>query len=365
VTIVWKPSPEVVERANVTRLMRAHGIATEEELIERSTSDVEWFWDAAIRDLGLEFFEPYTSILDTSRGVEWATWFGEGSVNLAHNCVDRWAERTPDATAIAWEGEEGTTRRVSYRELREASDRLANGLAALGVRSLDAVGIFLPPTPEAVVAVMACSKLGAVWLPLFSGFGADAVAKRLEDAEATVLITADGFPRRGKVVPMKETADEAVAAGASIRHVIVVDRLGRTDAPWDPGRDIRWDELLASTRTGSRPLTWIPNTRCSSRTRAGPPARRRAPSTSTAGSSSRSPRRSRTRPTSDPAICCSGSPTSAGSWDRGRSSARRRSARRCSCTTARRTTRDPTGSGRWWSDTASRTSGSPPRWCAR
>jgi len=246
VTIVWRPSPEVVERANVTRLMRAHGIATEEELIERSTSDVEWFWDAAIRDLGLEFFEPSTSILDTSRGVEWATWFGGGSVNLAHNCVDRWAERTPDATAIAWEGEEGTTRRVSYRELREASDRLANGLAALGVRSLDAVGIFLPPTPEAVVAVMACSKLGAVWLPLFSGFGADAVAKRLEDAEATVLITADGFPRRGKVVPMKETADEAVDASGSVRHVIVVDRLGRTDASWDPGRDIRWDDLLAS-----------------------------------------------------------------------------------------------------------------------
>src|SRR4249920_2749090 len=101
VTIVWRPSPEVVERANVTRLMRAHGVATEEELIERSTSDVEWFWDAAIRDLGLELYEPYTSILDTSRGVEWATWFGGGSVNLAHNCVDRWAERTPDATAIA------------------------------------------------------------------------------------------------------------------------------------------------------------------------------------------------------------------------------------------------------------------------
>jgi acetyl-CoA synthetase len=136
-----------VERANVTRLMRAHGIATEVELIERSTSDVEWFWDAAIRDLGLEFFEPYSSILDTTRGIEWATWFGGGSVNLAHNCVDRWAEHTPDATAIAWEGEEGTTRRVSYRELREESDRLANGLAGLGVRPLDAVGIFLPPTP--------------------------------------------------------------------------------------------------------------------------------------------------------------------------------------------------------------------------
>ena len=246
VTIIWRPSAEVVERANVTRFMRAHGIATEEELIRRSTSDVEWFWDAAIRDLGLEFFESYSRVLDTSRGIEWATWFGGGTVNLAHNCVDRWAERTPDAAAIVWEGEEGATTRVSYRALRERSDRLANALASLGVSALDAVGIFLPPTPEAVVAVMACSKLGAVWLPLFSGFGADAVAKRLEDAQAKVLITADGFPRRGKVVPMKETADEAVASARSVRHVVVVDRIGRRDTPWDLERDLRWDDLLAA-----------------------------------------------------------------------------------------------------------------------
>ena len=207
-------------------------------------------------------------------------------MNLAHDCVDRWAERTPDATAIVWEGEEGRTRRVSYRELRERSDRLANGLAALGVAPLDAVGIFLPPTPEAVVAVMACSKLGAVWLPLFSGFGADAVAKRLEDARAKVLITADGFPRRGKLVPMKETADEAVTAVASVAHVIVVDRADR------PGhavgcleRDLRWDDLLVGARGPLRDRrAWIPNTRCSSRTRAGRPAGRRAPCTCTAGS---------------------------------------------------------------------------------
>ena len=244
-TIVWKPPPDVVERANVTRLMRAHGIATEEELIRRSTDDVEWFWDAVVRDLDLEFYEPYTSVLDASRGIEWATWFGGGSVNLAHVCVDRWAERTPDATAVLWEGEEGWTSRLSYRELRERSDRLANGLRAMGVRSRDAVGIFLPPCPEAVVAVMACSKLGAIWLPLFSGFGADAVAKRLVDAGATVLITADGFPRRGRPVPMKETADEAVSAAPSVRRVVVVERSGRPDVPWSNPRDVRWDDLLS------------------------------------------------------------------------------------------------------------------------
>ncbi|MCI0635331.1 MAG: AMP-binding protein [Actinobacteria bacterium] len=224
--------------------MRAHGIGTEQELIRRSTQDVAWFWDAVVRDLGIEFFEPYERVLDTSRGVEWATWFGGGRVNLAHNCVDRWAERTPDALALVWEGEEGEVRHVTYRELRETADRLANGLVSLGVETGDAVGIFLPMTPEAVASVMACAKLGAVFLPIFSGFGADAVAQRLADAEAKVLVTADGFPRRGRPVAMKETADAAVALAPTVERVIVVERAFRADTPWDQARDVRWDELL-------------------------------------------------------------------------------------------------------------------------
>src|SRR3990172_42825 len=208
--------------------------------------EVEWLWDAVVRALGIEFFEPYERVLDVSRGTPWATWFGGGTVNLAHDCVDRWAERTPAALAGVWEGEEGDVRRNTYAELRQTSDRLANGLASLGVEKGDAVGIFLPMTPEAVAAVMACAKLGAVFLPIFSGFGADAVAMRLADAEAKVLITADGFPRRGKTVAMKETADEAIAAAPSVRHVVVVSRGGRVDAPWTDGRDVRWDELLAA-----------------------------------------------------------------------------------------------------------------------
>ena len=244
-TIVWRPSDEYVERANVTRFMRKHGIATEDELIARSVNDIAWFWDAVVRDLGLGFARPYERVVDTSDGIEWATWFRGGLVNLAAVCVDRWAERTPDALAVIWEGEEGDVREVTYAELRRMSDRLANGLASLGVGERDAVGIFVPMSPEAVVAVMACSKLGATWLPIFSGFGADAVAKRLRDAGAKALITADGFPRRGKTVPMKETADEAVAASPTVEHVVVWSRLGRTDAPWTEGRDVRLDQLAA------------------------------------------------------------------------------------------------------------------------
>jgi len=246
VTIVWRPSQEYVERANVTRFMRTHGIATYEELLARSVGDVAWFWDAAVKDLGIEFFEPYSEVLDTSGGIEWATWFGGGSVNLAYNCVDRWAERTPDVVAVLWEGEEGEVRSVTYRELRELSDQLANGLASLGIAKGNAVGIFLPMSPEVVAAVMACAKLGAMWLPIFSGFGADAVAQRLRDAGARLLVTADGFPRRGKTVRMKEVADQAVAVCPTVEHVLVWSRLGRDDAPWTEGRDVRWDELLSA-----------------------------------------------------------------------------------------------------------------------
>jgi acetyl-CoA synthetase len=242
--IVWSPSEDYVEQANVTRLMRAHGLGSYEELVKRSQDDVEWFWEAVVHDLQIEFYEPYTQVLDESDGKPWTKWFVGGTINLAHNCVDRWAERTPDNVAIVWEGEEAPARYVTYSELQGMADRLAGGLRELGVGAGDTVGIFMPMAPETVAATLACAKLGAVYLPIFSGYAADAVATRLQDAEATVLITADGTTRRGKIVPMKETADEAVVASPSVRHVVVWARLERADLPWMEGRDHRWNDLL-------------------------------------------------------------------------------------------------------------------------
>ena len=244
--IVWRPSEEYVERANVTRFMRAHGIGSYEDLVARSQDDIEWFWDAAVRDLGIEFLHPYDRVLDTSAGIPWAKWFVGGTTNLAHNCVDKWADRTPEQIAILWEGEDGEVRRVRYRELREMADRLAHGLRSLGVGERDAVGIFMPMAPETVAATLACAKLGAVYLPIFSGYAADAVATRLADAEAKVLVTADGFLRRGAPVPMKEIADQAAASVPTVEHVVVWERLGRDETPVADGRDVRWSELLES-----------------------------------------------------------------------------------------------------------------------
>jgi acetyl-CoA synthetase len=240
VTIVWKPTEEDVERANVTRFMRAHGIESYEELVKRSQDDIEWFWDAVVQDLGIEFSKPYERVLDDSRGIEWTTWFGGGEINLAHNCVDRWARRTPDAVAILWEGEDGAVRTVTYAELRRMADGLANQLEENGIRQGDAVGIFMPMVPEACAGMFACAKLGAIFIPIFSGYAADAVATRLQDANARALITADGFYRRGQVVPMKQIADEAVAASLSVQRVIVWRRFDDADIPWDPSRDVEW-----------------------------------------------------------------------------------------------------------------------------
>jgi acetyl-CoA synthetase len=245
-SVLWTPTPEYVERANVTRFMKRHDIGGYDELVRRSVADVEWFWDAVVRDLELEFLEPYERVLNTSRGIEWATWFEGGKVNLAHQCVDRWASRSPDATAAIWEGEDCEARRWTYAELRGQTDRLARGLRSLGVGSGDAVGIFLPMALETVAAVMACSKIGAIWVPIFSGFGPDAVAARLADAGAKVLLTADGALRKGRVVPMKEIADQAADAAGGVRTMVVWGRLGTDDVPWDPSRDHDWDELVAA-----------------------------------------------------------------------------------------------------------------------
>jgi acetyl-CoA synthetase len=239
---VWEPTPDYIDNANVTRLMRAHGIDDYRALIKHSQDDVEWFWGAAVQDLGIEFFEPYEAILDASEGPQFPKWFVGGRVNLAHNCVNRHVPARANAPAIVWEGEDGATRTLTYSDLAAAVARAANGLSHLGIGEGDAVGVFMPMVPEAVVAAYACASIGAIYLPIFSGFGAPAIAARLEDARARVLITADGFWRRGQKVPMKATADEAVASVPGLEKVVVYQRFG-DGAPMGP-RDISWEDAF-------------------------------------------------------------------------------------------------------------------------
>jgi len=235
---VWRPTTEIVERANVTRLAGKHGLASYEDLLARSIEDIEWFWDAVVEDLGIDFAEPYTDVLDASRGPQWPQWFVGGHVNIASNCVHRHA-----GPAIVWEGEEGATREVSYGELSRDVSRFANALRGLGVGKGDAIGLYLPLIPEAVVALMAACHVGAIVVPIFSGFAAPAIAVRLNDAAAKLIVCADGFYRRGGIVAMKEQADEAAHLSETVEHIVVVRRTGR-DVVMTEGRDHFYDELL-------------------------------------------------------------------------------------------------------------------------
>ena len=235
---VWRPTTEIVERANVTRLAGKHGLASYEDLLARSIEDIEWFWDAVVEDLGIDFAEPYTDVLDASRGPQWPQWFVGGHVNIASNCVHRHA-----GPAIVWEGEEGATREVSYGELSRDVSRFANALRGLGVGKGDAIGLYLPLIPEAVVALMAACHVGAIVVPIFSGFAAPAIAVRLNDAAAKLIVCADGFYRRGGIVAMKEQADEAAHLSETVEHIVVVRRTGR-DVVMTEGRDHFYNELL-------------------------------------------------------------------------------------------------------------------------
>ena len=241
--VAWRPTPEYVENANVTRLMRAHGIDSIDELRRRSVEDMDWFWDAVVQDLGIEFTTPYERVMDASAGPAWTKWFIGGRVNLTHNCVDRHAASDrADRIAIIGEYEDGAVRKLTYAELKREVDAIAGGLRALGIGKGDPVAVFMPMVPEAVIAAYAVAKLGALYMPIFSGFAPSAVAARLQDAEAKAIITADGGLRRGAAALMKPSADEAVAAAPSVEHIVVLERLG-ADVPMRDGRDLTWDEL--------------------------------------------------------------------------------------------------------------------------
>jgi len=252
--IVFRPSQEMVDKANVTRFMRAHGIATYDELIERTSRENEWFWDAVTKDLGIEWFRGYSQVRDTSAGIPWTKWYVGGRLNIVHNCLDRHAKGgLRGKSALVWEGEEGAKRLFTFEALYREVNRAANALRELRVGKGDTVGIYMPMVPETVITLLACFKVGAIAIPIFSGYAPPAVAQRLHDARAKVLFTADGSVRRGKGVRIKPNADEAVAAVPSIEHVVVVRRTG-DQVPWTEGRDIWWHDLVPRQRSVARTL---------------------------------------------------------------------------------------------------------------
>lgn len=244
--IVWRPTPDYIENAHLTHFMRQYGLASFDELLQGSSQDYAWFTRAILDYLDIRFYQPYTQVVDLSAGIAWPRWCVNGKMNIVHNCLDKYPG-TPVAKrpALIWEGENGRKEVLTYAQLNRQVNRMANALRHLGLGKGDVIGLYMPMTPEIVIALLAIAKIGGIILPLFSGFGAGAIASRLTDADAAALFTADGTFRRGKPVEMKSVADEAISQLISLRHVIVLKHSG-LPADMRTGRDYWWHELIAS-----------------------------------------------------------------------------------------------------------------------
>src|SRR5215217_3399341 len=256
---VWHPSPELIAQSNLQRFIDKNHLGSYDELMRRSTADIAWFWDTMLRELGIEFYKPYSRVVDLSGGKPWPKWCVDGEMNIVHNMLDKYADTAIDnRLAIKSETEDGTARTLTYKQLRDDVNHMANALRSLGLGKGDAIGVFMPMVPEIVVAMLAIIKIGGIFLPLFSGFGAAAIVSRLNDADAKALFTAAGTYRRGKFCAMKPVADETAAQLLTIKHLIVLenDALGhaaslpsttKREADSFPYRTHSWGELLNQT----------------------------------------------------------------------------------------------------------------------
>jgi acetyl-CoA synthetase len=241
----WRPTPEIVERSNLKAFLDRCGAADVEALNRRADRDPDWFWDAVLKFGDVRFAKPYDKVRDVSRGLPWTRWCVGGTTNLVLNTLDKHrGTPTMDKPAIVWESEAGAVRAWTYAELDAESCRLAAALRQLGVGEGDVVAIYLPLLPHTVAAFYAVARLGAFTMPLFSGFGRDAIALRLTEGGAKAAITCDATLRRGKAVGMKAELDAALVRAPAVRHVVVVRNLG-ADAPMQAGRDVWWDEATA------------------------------------------------------------------------------------------------------------------------
>ncbi|MFL0289083.1 acetate--CoA ligase [Mycobacterium sp. SMC-18] len=236
----FQPDPVFAAQANATAALYQEADADRLDFWRRQGERLSWA-------------TPFTEVLDWSN-APFAKWFGDGKLNVAYNCVDRHVEAGGgDRVAIHWEGEPvGDARDITYAQLKDDVSRAANALTAMGLTAGDRVAIYMPMVPEAIVAMLACARLGVMHSVVFAGFSATALAARVEDAQAKLVITTDGQYRRGAAASLKSAVDEAVAGQPSVQHVLVVKRTG-IDVDWTQGRDVWWHEIVDSQSTEHTP----------------------------------------------------------------------------------------------------------------
>jgi acetyl-CoA synthetase len=250
---VWHPPPDLIAQSNLQRFIQKHELGSYEELMRRSTTDIEWFWETVLGDLDIQFYKPYSRVVDLTGGKPWARWCVGGEMNIVHNMLDKYAGTEVDnRIAIKSETEDGATRALTYKTLRVQTNEMAAALRSLGLGKGDAIGVFMPMVPEIVIAMLAIIKIGGIFLPLFSGFGAAAIVSRLNDAEAKALFTADGTYRRGKFCAMKQVAHEAAAQISTLKHLIVFGTAEDQQAERLPYKTHSWRDLINLSTPGSQ-----------------------------------------------------------------------------------------------------------------
>jgi acetyl-CoA synthetase len=236
---VFPPPPGFSAQAHIKSLEEY------EALYRRSIDDPESFWAEAAQEL--HWFKPWTQVLDWN--LPWAKWFVGGQTNLSYNCLDRHLSGPRrDKTAIIWEGEPGEVRRLTFAELHAEVQKFANALKSLGIKKGDRVAIYMGMTPELAIALLACARIGAVHSVIFGGFAANAIADRVNDCSAVVILTQDTSYRRGNEIQLKRTVDEALPACPTVRHVVVYRRAG-SSVTMVAGRDWWWHDLIAHAPT--------------------------------------------------------------------------------------------------------------------
>jgi acetyl-CoA synthetase len=247
---VWHPLPEYIRGSHVENVMRVMGIRLDltnpatayEEFYRRSIAEPDFFWRVTLEEIGIEWFEPFARLAGFSNGIQWPQWFPGGKLNLVHNAVFRHLKgNRAGKPAIVWEGEDGAIVRLSYGELAQQIRRAAGMLRAFGIGKGDRVGIFLPMLPETAIAALAIAHLGAIFIPIFSGYGAEAAAVRLKDSGSKILITADAFYRRGQKVQLVEFARHAARAAGCVETTVVVRRM---DPLFRAEGVVAWDEAM-------------------------------------------------------------------------------------------------------------------------
>ncbi len=254
--VIWKPTGQYL-KCRAADFITQHGLKDWRHLIKRSTEDTNWFWKEAIDFMGFKWSTPYSQLMDDSKGFEWTKWFVGGKLNIVDNVLDwhqtkgqQLGSRTSVGSAhpaLIWEGEEGGLRKFNYGELNEMVSKIAGLMLELGVKPGDAVGMYMPMIPETVATLLACFKIGAVAVPVFSGFGSQALATRLSDAEAKVLFTADGGKRRGKLIEIKNDADEAAKDLPNLKKIVVVKHT-QNQISWNNERDVWLHEAIENVK---------------------------------------------------------------------------------------------------------------------